>query len=207
LKGAKAATVRKRIQALDDRRIELAAEARSLGSAIKDIELDIGDIQKEIGEVAGTPDTAAEGGDTAGAADAPEPGPTAREGLSAEIERIGLLERAGDLSPEQARAAVIHAIQSAMGGSYGALSDRDRLELRGDLRDAQQAQTAALDDATSALKDLTKSIDEQNKFAASVTAVTSMQAVRALADIISGQLGVQTAGRNLVPGAGSLARY
>ena len=189
--------MRERIKGFDETRIELVAEARSLGSDIADTKLDIGDIDKEVNEVAATPDTQIE---TTAA-------PTGSEQLNDALSLIDLEERAGQRTPESARAARIATLEGALQGMFGELSPREWLEATAQLREAQQANTQAVTDNTSELKELKASIDRQNAINESVVGVGLREAQRALADIITGQLGYRTQGRALVSGSGAAARY
>jgi TP901 family phage tail tape measure protein len=195
--GPTAARIRKRIKDFDDRRLEKLAAARALGSQMEDTRLDIGDLDVASAEVDGTPDTDP----------ASEPGyQSTTDKVSGALAHIDALERAGDLSPTDAQNARIGILNRAIAGDFGGLTDEETLSLRGDLRDATSALTQATVDNTQALTDLKKSIDDQLAFANGVSAVTSMQAVRAMSDVISGQLGTRVAARSAMPGSGSLNR-
>jgi hypothetical protein len=76
----------------------------------------------------------------------------------------------------------------------------------GDLREAQQETTQALDDVTAALKDMKASLDTANAIAGTEVAIGLREARRALADIVSGQLGPRVGPRALLPGNGELSR-
>jgi hypothetical protein len=193
-KGAKRAKMTARIRPIMDRRADLAAELVSLGSEIRDMELDIGDLAKEAGEVAATADTEV------------EPDTRAVDKLGQFLGDIDLAERAGVMSPEAAKAMKVQALQLALQGVGGPLSDRQRLEVMAQLREATVVQAEAVVDNTSALKDLNASIQAQLAFANGVAAITSMEAVRAMADVMSGQLGYQAGKRALMPGSGQLSR-
>jgi hypothetical protein len=118
---------------------------------------------------------------------------------------------AGDITPQQANEQTSGILTSAINGGFGSLSDDDILALRGELKDNTDsmdeliaAQKAAAD-ALNALKDEVK---RQNDFATSVAGVTSMQAIKALSDVISGQIAGQGyRGRALTASAGSTVRY
>jgi len=196
-KGAKRAKMNERMKPIVERLDDLKAELKALGTDIKDTELDIGDLAKEAGEVAGTPDTVVE---------APEPDTRAVDKLGTFLGDIDLQERAGILSPAQAKAMRIQALQMALAGVGGPLDDRQRWEIMGQLREATESQSEAVVDNTSALRDLQGSIDAQLAFANGVSAITSMEAVRAMADVMSGQLGYKTGVRALMPGSGALSR-
>jgi hypothetical protein len=126
---------------------------------------------------------------------------------------VELQERAGVLSPEQAQAMRVQALQMSLQGVGGPLSERQRWEVMAQLRDAQLAATQAQNEAAAAqsevaaaMKELKASIDAQLAFANGVSAITSMEAVRALADVYSNQLGYKTGVRALMPGSGALSR-
>jgi hypothetical protein len=192
--GSRRAKISERIKPYEDRLIELQAELAGLGGQISDTELDIGDLEKEIGDVAATPDTAADAG------------PSTTDEVSRQLAHVDALERAGDITPADAQQYRINTIQQALAGKFGALTDEETLSLRGDLKEATSALTQATVDNTQALTDLKKSIDDQLAFANGVSAVTSMQAVRAMSDVISGQLGTRVSARSAMPGSGSLNR-
>lgn len=195
-KGAKRAKMSERIRAFDDRLVDLRAELAALGEQISDTTLDIGDLDKDLGELAQAPD--AEAG--------PEP-QSAGDFLSSRLAIVDAMERAGDLTPEQARAERQRHIELALAGAFGQISDLERLNLRGDLRDLMQAQAQATVDNTAALRDLKASIDAQLAFADRVSAIVGMEAVRALADVMSNQLGARVSARSSMPGSGALSRF
>lgn len=191
-KGAKRAKMSERIRAFDDRLVDLKAELAALGEQISDTTLDIGDLDKDLGELAQAPEV--------------EAGPSTTDKLGQALGDIDLQERAGLLSPEQARAARIATLTAARDGAFGALSQRELWEVMGQLREAADAQAQATVDNTSALRDLKASIDAQLAFADRVSAVTSLEAVRAMADVMSGQLGARVQARSQLPGSGALSR-
>jgi 3D (Asp-Asp-Asp) domain-containing protein len=119
--------------------------------------------------------------------------------------------KAGDITPEQANQQIGDILVSAISGGFGDLSADDILELRGELKDntdsmdSLRAAQQALADNLAALKDEVK---RQNDFSTSVANVTSFQAIKALADVISGQIvGVGYAGRSQTASAGQTVRY
>jgi TP901 family phage tail tape measure protein len=193
-KGATAARVHKRLIDYENRKIELLAEARALGSAMTDTKLDIGDLAKEAADVAATPDTE------------PEPGPTVTDRVSDLTGLVDLKERAGLITADEASTQRQAIIAAGIQGKFGATTEREQLQLMGDLRDAQQAAVQAVEDNTAALRDVKSSLDAQLAFANGVSAITSMEAVRAMADAMSGQLGAQVGRRALMPGSGVLSR-
>jgi len=73
--------------------------------------------------------------------------------------------------------------------------------------EAAQQQAAAAEALRAAVDQLRAAIQEQTNFARSVAATSSAQAFKALADIMSGQLGDQVNGRSHTAGDGSIARY
>ena len=75
------------------------------------------------------------------------------------------------------------------------------------LIDAQNAAAEAARQQTEALKAATAEMKRQNDFATSVTNVSSREAVRALSDVISGQIGSTYSQRSASSGAGALARF
>ncbi len=198
-KGAAAVRIRKRIRDFEDKRIELAAEARSLGSQIEDTKLDLGDIDKETSEVAATPNTA----------DGVE-APSTTDRASGLISHIDAMERAGDLTAGDASAARVAALQAVLAGQFGALTDGERLQVRGDLRQAQLDATQASTAATSALAEALAANTASNAALLAahngIAAITSREAIRAMADVMSGQMGQGVAARGRMPGSGQLAR-
>lgn len=198
-RGAKRAKMNERIKAFDDRLVDLKAEYKALGFAIKDTELDIGDLEKEAKDVAATPDTEAE-------APAEVAAPTVTERVQDLIDLVNLRERAGVIDAATAAAQRVAIISAGIQGQFGATTDREQLQLMGDLRDAQQQNAEAVSDLAAAVADLKKSIDAQLAFANGVSAITSMEAVRALADMMSKQMGYTAATRAVLPGSGQLSR-
>lgn len=190
-KGAKRAKMNERIRAYEESLDDLKAELKALGFAIKDTELDIGDLAKEAGETARTADTE---------------GPTPGERADDLISLIGDRERAGVIDKSTADMQREQVWQAALGGSFGALDERQRLKIMGDAKEAQEAGVAALAENTQALRDLQTEMARQNAISESVVGVSLREAQRALADMISGQLGTRTANRRMLPGTGALAR-
>lgn len=198
-KGSKRAKIIERIKPYEDRTIELQAELAALGGQISDTELDVGDLDKELADVAATPDTAAD-------AAAQDAGPSTTDKVSSALAHIAALERAGDITPEQSHNAQIQTLQDAIGGRFGALTDEEALNLRGDLKEATSALTQATVDNTQAILDNTASNNALLAYADRVSAITSLQAVRAMADVVSNQLGTRVAARSAMPGSGALSR-
>ena len=202
-KGAKRAKINERLRSYDDKLTDLKAELRALGFAIADTELDIGGIDKEMTDTANTPNTEPDNGDV----------PTASDRVGQAVSDIDLQEHAGILTPEQAAAQRVATLQGALAGQFGGLDQRQQWEIMGQLRDAQQAQTDAQKQATDAVNDLasavrasTASIDQQNAIANSTLGISLREAQRALADMISGQLGQRVAARGQMPGSGERSR-
>lgn len=193
-KGAKRAKMTERIKAFDDRLVDLKAELKSLGYAIKDTELDIGDLDKEARDVAATPDTEA---------------PTVSDRVSDLLGLVDLKERAGLVDAGTASAQRQAIIAAGIQGQFGATTEREQLQLMGDLREAQQQGVQAVEDNTAALRELRQSIAENTAFAQSVIATENATLVKGIADLISGQIaGYGIAGRALMPGtSGVRARY
>lgn len=194
--GGKRTAMNKRIRAFEQRLTDLKGDLAALGESIADVKLDIGEHDKDLGELAQAPE--AEAG--------PEP-QSAGDFLSSRLAIVDAMERAGDLTPEQARAERQRHIELALAGAFGQISDLERLNLRGDLRDLMQAQAQATVDNTAALRDLKASIDAQLAFADRVSAIVGMEAVRALADVMSNQLGARVSARSSMPGSGALSRF
>jgi TP901 family phage tail tape measure protein len=196
-KGATAARIHKRLIDYENRKIELLAEARALGSAMTDTKLDIGDLAKEAADVAATPDTV------------PEPGPTVTDQVSNLVDLINLREHAGVIDPATAQAQREAVISAGIQGKFGATTEREQLQLMGDLKDSQAAAVQAVEDNTSALRDLEKTVADNTAFARSVMAVENASLTTSIAGLISGEIaGKGIAGRALMPGtAGVRARY
>lgn len=197
-KGKKRAKIVARLKTYDDKLVDLKAELKALGFEIRDTELDIGDLDKEAGDVAATPDTGS----------APTDPPTASETVSDQLSLIDLKERAQLITPEQAKAARIAVLQAALAGAYGALSERETLQIMGDLIEAQAAAVAAITENTSALAALAEEMKATREFASAILATENYQLTKGLADILSGHI----AGYGVLPlagtaGSGVKARY
>lgn len=134
-----------------------------------------------------------------------EPDSVSDEG--ARLARIDAMVRAGDITPEQGHAMKIASLQDALANWQ--LSPDARLELRGELADLLKENATSSDALTQAIKDLKAAIDEQNAHAESVKSVSLGAAWKAMADLISGQIGGYpgVAGRALTAGTGSVARF
>ncbi len=183
------------IRGIEQDLIDLRVDLKGLGVAIKDTELELGQLDKDAGEVAATPDTPT----------AAEP-QTATDFLASRLDIIDAQERAGDYTAEQARAERQRHIERALSGAFGQISDLDRLRLRGDLRELTQQTAQAMSDLGAQLAELTAAVQQQTTFARQVVATENYQLARGLADILSGQIvGLGMAGRGLMPGAGQLS--
>lgn len=233
VKGATAARIRKRLGDFEDKRLELLAEARSLGSQITDTKLDIGDIDKESKEVAGTPNTDAGSGDSAAsAADPADPAAAAASARDARLQPFrdaitGLnddLIRAQVDTPDDKTddIAVVTAQLAAATAAYNdavARNDEEAigefgssvLGLRGDLKSLQESMdtnTAALTAALEASLALQK---EQLAVANRALAISQNETGtigRVIADIVSGELGGRIGLGLASPGfAGGGSRY
>jgi TP901 family phage tail tape measure protein len=199
--GAKRAKMNDRIAPIVTRLDDLKAELKTLGFAIHDTELDIGDLAKEEKDVAGTADTAV------------EPDTVAIDKVSGAMSDIDLMEHAGILTADQATAMRVATLKGAEEGKFGALSPRQMLDVMGQMRDATQAQTdaalaaaQAVSDQTQALRDLKASIDQQNAISGSIVGVELATAQRVIGDMFSNQIGTRTANRAMLPGTGALSR-
>lgn len=207
-KGQARARIVQRIRDFEDKRTDLAAELRAiLSETIPDLQLDIGDLDKDLAEVAATENTgAAEAREAAAEAARPE------NRVSSALSDIDLQERAGILTAEAANEWRQSVLRGALAGEFGSLDQRQQWELMGQLRDAQQAATdaqkaatEAADAQTQALRDLKASIDQSNAIANSTLSISAREATRAFADVISGQLGQNAGMRGTMPGTGRLA--
>jgi phage-related minor tail protein len=190
-KGAAAVRIRKRIRDFEDKRIELAAEARSLGSQIEDTKLDLGDIDKDAAEVAATPDTAA------------EEGPSTADNVSQRLSDIDLQQRAGMIDSANASAWKAQVLNQALGGAFGAIDERQRWELMAQLREATQESTEATSNLAQALAENTASNQALLAAHNGIAAITSREAIRAMTDVMSGQMGQGVAARGRMPGSGT----
>lgn len=193
--GAKRAKINERLRSYESSLDDLKAELHALGFAITDTELDIGDLAKEARDVAATPDTEVEAG------------PTVTDRVSDLLSLVDLKERAGTMGAPEAAAQRQAIIAAGIQGKFGATTEREQLQLMGDLKEAQQAGVQAVEDNTQAIRDLQKSIDDNTAFARSVMATENASLTRSIADLISGQIaGVGIAGRALMPSAAGAGR-
>jgi hypothetical protein len=177
---------------------QLLGEHRELGGQMQEIRFP----ERDAVDAADT------GGD-AGPADVPEPVDPAevQANMISETEAdLELRERAGLLTPEQRRAMRLSNIEQWLGGALGPLQERQRLELMAAQREIQEQAVESTADLVAAVKALKESIDAQLVFANNVSSITSMEAVRMQADILSGQYGQRIGARGHMPGDGTLAR-
>jgi hypothetical protein len=113
-------------------------------------------------------------------------------------------ERAGLLSPQQARDAKQAIITRALTGGYGPLSEREIWAVLGDQRDL----AGSLDNLTSAIDGLRQDIQKQLQAGDALLAMESAQLWKAIADIVSGQIvGSGYLPRSQSAGAGVVTRY
>jgi hypothetical protein len=144
-------------------------------------------------------------------------------GLDADIERINLAERAGEISPEQARDFRQAQRGLALQGNFwGALDENERLRVLGDIREEVAQNTQAQEEAnkaaeeekrareehTAALKAVADELKRQTDFAERVQTTESFQLKKYLADVISGQIGgTGVVPRSYTPGSGVAYQY
>jgi hypothetical protein len=193
-KGPKRAKMSERIAPIVSRLDDLRAELHSLTGEIIDTQLDIGDLAKEAADVAATEDTK------------PEDQPTAGERTDDLISLIDARERAGVIDAATASAQRQQVRQAVLGGALGPLTERERLQIMGDLVEATQSQAAAVAENTQAIKDLQAAVDQQNAIAGSIIGVELATAQRVIGDMISNQLGTRVTARAQMPGSGALSR-
>jgi hypothetical protein len=128
-----------------------------------------------------------------------------------DLSKVDLEERAGLLTPEQAKAAKEALANRAISGGYGELSQEGLLQAKGDLREFQKALTSATS-ATEAFanvaKEATKALNEFTQAGNNIARVEVGVLAKAIADIANNQIGgVNYHGRAMTPGAGTAARY
>jgi len=188
-KGGTRARIVKRIRDFEDQRSDLAAELKSLElQDIPELGLDIGDLDKEAQDVAGGGAAASSATDKAGS----------------DLELVDLRERAGVYSPGQAEAERQRIRQAALGGAYGALSEREQLQIQGDMLEAQKQATQAVADLTSEITALRAEQAKTNAFNESLIGVQFATISRAFADHLSGELGGRVQARAAMPNSGAL---
>ena len=192
--GAKRAKMSERIAPVVDRLDDLRAELHSLTGEIVNTQLDIGDLAKEAKEAAGTPDTEV------------EPGPSAGERTDDLVSLIDARERAGVIDSATAAAQRTAVRQAALGGALGPLSEREQLQIMGDLREATQQAAQDMSELRQAVIDLKASIDQQNAISGSIVGIQLAEAQRVIGDMFSSQLGARVSNRGMMPGSGALAR-
>jgi hypothetical protein len=205
--------IRTKIRKLQGDIKTLKADIRQLGFDIDDAVQDVADTSTDISTIQAGPQDQPD----ALTGTAAIPGADAYSSVLNRDAALAALtpDTADDLDVarrQQAAAAAILAYEQARPGQFtpddiaqaatNLKSANDAVaQLAGTSSDAVNANT----DAINALKD---EIKRQNDFASSVANVTSREAVRALADVISGQItGTGYDPRAMTAGAGALARY
>lgn len=125
--------------------------------------------------------------------------------------KIDLEERAGVLTPEQAKAAREANANKALSGGYGELSSEGILQVKGDLKEFAEATkeaTNALEAHTNALKESEKALNDFLHASERLATVENGALLKSLADLVSGRIGgVEYHGRTITAGAGTAARY
>jgi 3D (Asp-Asp-Asp) domain-containing protein len=126
--------------------------------------------------------------------------------------KVDLEVRAGVKTAAEGKAAKEANARKAEAGGYGELSPEGLLQVKGDLKElgeAAQDATSAIEAHTQAVKDNAKALDEYTKIASSENAIAAATFAKALADMVSGQLGgrPQVAGAGRGVPSGSAARY
>lgn len=206
LKAAKRAATRKkirdRISAIGEEIDSLRQEAVELGFDIRETGIEVQDLTGQISQalVGQTPDE-----------EAKPFGSDILEGAEGTIGNIDLRQRAGVITPEEARAQKIAFLTGEIGRLEAAPGIGRRrvenvlLQLKAMLNDVLGE---SIEPLASEIKDLTDAINRQNQISESIIGVTSREAIRALADSISGQIaGFGVAPRAQTAGSGVGARY
>jgi Lysozyme like domain/Peptidase M15 len=125
--------------------------------------------------------------------------------------KVDLEERAGIITPEQAKAAKEANANRALGGGYGELSGEGRLQVQGDLREFSKTLAEAnsqLEQHNQLLAESNKLQQEQLHASERISQVETGTLLKVISDLVSGQIGgVDYHGRQMTPGAGSAARY
>ena len=120
------------------------------------------------------------------------------------LDYVDLQVRAGERSAEDGLRQKRFILQGAIDNPEG-LSGEDILRLKGDMKDLTET---AIPDLTNEIKALKEEFKKMNDNADRVNAVSLGVAWKALADVISGQIGgIGYSGRALTASAGSVARY
>jgi hypothetical protein len=124
---------------------------------------------------------------------------------------VDMEARAELISPAQAKAAKEANARKALSGGYGALGDEGTLKVKGDLAEfskALESATNALEAHDQILKEVNKSLTEFLNASDRMAQVENGTLVKAMADLISGQIGGKDYhGRAITAGSGSAARY
>jgi tape measure domain-containing protein len=166
---------------------ELRRQAKSLGITLDDIGLDIQELDQ-------------------GLADDLKQGHA--DQIQNDLDLVDLKERAGTITAEDA-AAQRHQIRTnALGGAYGDLDERQRLQIMGDDKEAQDAATAATNALADEIKAMREELETQRKMGESIMATDLATVWRALGDLMSGQIAATGyAPRAQTAGDGSVLRY
>jgi TP901 family phage tail tape measure protein len=183
-------------------------EARELGGTIAATETAIIEAENQRDVV--LPEEIAQAAKDAAAKDAEGQGADL-SAYQADNAKVDLEVRAGLKSEAEGKAAKEANAKKALAGGYGELSEEGILQVKGDLKEFSAALTSATDALTAhteALKDATKVLAEFNMAGTQIARVESGTWAKALADVVSGQIGgVNVPGRRRTPGAGRAATY
>lgn len=125
--------------------------------------------------------------------------------------KIDMEVRAGVKTAAEGKTAKENNAQGALTGAFGALSPEGVLQVKGDLREFQEAvegSTDALKAHTDALEASAKALAEFTHVANQIGLVEAGSLSKSLADTISGQIaGVDYHGQRMTAGVGTAARY
>jgi Phage tail lysozyme/CHAP domain len=183
-------------------RLEQAqAAAKELGGSIASTELAITEAEHTLDVVLPEEIAQSQGERQSGDLNAYE---AANSKVDAEV-------RAKLLTPEQGVAAKKANAERAQAGGFGELSPEGALKVKGDIVEFGEAltnATSAVEAHTQAVLDATKAELEKAQAARAISEVESGTLLKAIADLISGQIGgVDYHGRQMTAGAGTAAKY
>jgi hypothetical protein len=168
---------------------DVLGKIADLKGTIHDLGFDIGDIQLDIQDEGTQAESKAMGAYQQAASD------------------IDLQVAAGVLTPAQGAAAKQTLAAQALGGGFGALSQRDIWQVMADQLQATQDNTAATTAQTEALNGVAAEMKRNNDINEGTLAITGREATRAMTDVLAGQLGYRVSQAGFSPGFGVGARY
>lgn len=184
-KGSRREKLLEQARGYSDQLRDLRAQGRQLG-------FDIGDVELEMREA-----TAAYQQSVAA--------PPASDQYQQALADIDLQERAGVLTSDQAATARQGVFDRALNGGFGQITDRERWQIMGDMKEAAQQLAQAATQIAEAQQALAEEMKRERERNERIENITGSEAIKFMADHLSGYIGARVNQRIRTPGRGYVA--